>query len=70
MKHLLVVAMILASLIAVAQQPPVNSPLLDHLAGKWVMQGTVGKQAETHDFDAEWVLQHHTPACGWMSTED
>jgi hypothetical protein len=59
MKQLLVVAMIFASLIAVAQQPPVNSPLLDHLAGKWVMQGTVGKQAETHDFDAEWVLQHH-----------
>ena len=42
-----------------AQQPPVNSPLLDHLAGKWLLQGTVGKQAVAHDFDAEWVLQHH-----------
>jgi hypothetical protein len=33
--------------------------LLDHLAGKWLLQGTVGKQSVTHDFDAEWVLQHH-----------
>jgi hypothetical protein len=59
MKQLVLVMTIFASLVAMAQQPPVNSPLLDHLAGKWVMQGTVGKRAETHDFDAEWVLQHH-----------
>ena len=59
MKQILVVAMTLASLTATAQQPSVNSPLLDHLAGKWVVQGAVGKQSETHDFDAEWVLQHH-----------
>jgi len=49
----------LTALTAMAQQPPVNSPLLDHLAGKWVIQGTVGKQPVTHDLDAEWVLQHH-----------
>jgi hypothetical protein len=59
MKHLVLAMTIFTSLIAMAQQPPVSSPLLDHLAGKWVMQGTVGKQATTHDFDAEWVLQHH-----------
>jgi hypothetical protein len=52
-------ATIFVSLIATAQQPPVNSPLLDHLSGNWVLQGTVGKQTVTHDFDAEWVLQHH-----------
>jgi hypothetical protein len=52
-------ATIFMSLIAAAQQPPVTSPLLDHLSGKWVLQGTVGKQSVTHDFDAEWVLQHH-----------
>src|ERR1700689_2065554 len=52
-------ATIFVALIATAQQPPVNSPLLDHLSGKWVLQGTVGKQSVTHDFDAEWVLQHH-----------
>lgn len=56
MKQLVLVVTIFAPLIAMGQQPPVNSALLDHLAGKWVMQGTVGKQAETHDFDAEWAL--------------
>jgi hypothetical protein len=49
----------LTALNVMAQQVPVNSPLLDHLAGKWVMQGTVGKQSVVHDLDAEWVLQHH-----------
>jgi hypothetical protein len=51
--------MILAGQTALAQQAPVSSPLLDHLVGKWSMQGSVGKQAVTHDFDAEWVLGHH-----------
>jgi len=50
---------ILTAVTLMAQQAPVQSPLLDHLAGKWVLQGTVGKQAVTHDFEAEWVLQHH-----------
>jgi hypothetical protein len=59
MKQRVLVMTIFASVIAMAQQPPVSSPLLNHLAGKWLMQGTVGKQAVTHDFDAEWVLQHH-----------
>ncbi len=59
MKRLVLVATIFSALVAAAQQAPINSSLLDHLAGKWVMQGTVGKQATTHDFDAEWVLQHH-----------
>jgi hypothetical protein len=44
---------------AVAQEPPVNSPLLDHLVGKWVLQGTIAGQETTHDVDAEWVLDHH-----------
>src|SRR5512138_254174 len=59
MKQLFVVATICSASIAIAQQAPTNSPLLDHLAGKWVMEGSVGKQQVTHDFDAEWVLQHH-----------
>jgi hypothetical protein len=58
-KQLVILATVLAALNAMAQQPPVNSPLLDHLAGKWLMLGTVGKQPVTHDFNAEWVLQHH-----------
>ena len=59
MMRLVLVAAVFSALIAAAQQAPIDSPLLDHLAGKWVMQGTVGKQATKHDFDAEWVLQHH-----------
>jgi hypothetical protein len=59
MKQLVFLVMIFVSLAVTAQQPPLNSPLLDHLSGKWVLQGTVGKQTVTHDFDAEWVLQHH-----------
>jgi len=59
MKQLFLLVTILAAHGAMAQQAPVNSPLLDHLAGKWLLQGTVGKQAVTHDFDAEWVLEHH-----------
>jgi hypothetical protein len=48
-----------ATALAAAQQPPVHSPLLDHLVGKWVMQGTIAGQVTTHDVDAEWVLDHH-----------
>lgn len=63
MKQLVIPAMILTALLVAttvtAQQPPVNSPVLDHLAGKWLLQGTVGKQPVTHELDAEWVLQHH-----------
>ena len=44
---------------AIAQNPPINSPLLDHLAGKWVAQVSIGGRARTDDIDAEWVLQHH-----------
>src|SRR5271168_1981550 len=58
MKHFVILATIFGALSALAQQAPVNSPLLDHLAGKWLLQGTVGKRPVTHDFDAEWVLQH------------
>ena len=59
MKLLVFLASILVATAATAQQPPVNSPVLDRLAGKWLLQGTVGKQPVMHDFDAEWVLQHH-----------
>src|ERR1700686_135526 len=59
MKQLVILLMIFAAVTLMAQQAPVNSPLLDHLAGNWLLQGTVGKQPVTHGLDAEWVLQHH-----------
>ena len=51
-------SIILFSLSASAQQAAFQDPLLDHLIGKWVLQGTIGGSATTHDIDAEWVLGH------------
>lgn len=31
--------------------------LLDHLAGKWVMTGTLGSKQTIHDVASEWVLK-------------
>jgi hypothetical protein len=45
--------------VAFPQQAPVNSPLLDHLVGRWVLRGTIAGQDTTHDVKAEWVLEHH-----------
>ena len=59
MKQLVMVATFLWALAAAGQQPPLNSPVLDHLAGKWLIEGTVHDQPVKHDVDAEWVLQHH-----------
>ena len=44
--------------IAAAQQPTFKDPLLDHLAGSWVLQGTMMGKQTTHDITAEWVLAH------------
>jgi hypothetical protein len=49
---------VLFASVVVAQRPPVNSPVLDHLAGKWVLQGTIGGKQTTHDIFAEWVANH------------
>lgn len=59
MKLLVVVLALFATPVLWAQQPPVSSPLLDHLAGKWLMEGTIAGQATKHDIDAQWVLDHH-----------
>ena len=55
-----------ASLLLLA--PPVSAPpvpaeaaaatkLLDKLAGRWVLTGTLGGVPSTHDIEAEWVLK-------------
>lgn len=41
-----------------AQQPTFTDLLLDRFAGTWVLRGTIGGDATTHDVTAEWVLQH------------
>ena len=43
---------------AFAQQASFNDPLVDHLAGKWVLSGEMDHGQVTHDFNAEWVLAH------------
>ena len=56
--------LILAALLTVfacpvlAQQPTFQDSLLDRLAGRWVLQGTIGGSQTTHDVTAEWVLAH------------
>jgi hypothetical protein len=57
-KKILVLAALLSPF-ACAQQAPLNSPLLDHLAGHWVLKGTIARQQVTHDVDSEWALDHH-----------
>lgn len=49
---------LLAFPLAAQQQPVFRDSLLDHLAGNWVLRGTIGGQATTHDLTAEWVLGH------------
>jgi hypothetical protein len=53
-----VALIILVSVSALAQQTIFQDPLLDHFVGKWVLQGTIGGSATTHDIVAEWVLGH------------
>jgi hypothetical protein len=60
--HQLFFALILLPLftISVATQNPPADPgtnLLDHLAGHWVMTGTLGHNHVTHDVDADWALK-------------
>src|SRR5580692_10114406 len=48
----------LAAFSTSAQQPTPRDPLLDHLAGSWILQGTIGGHQITHDVESEWVLNH------------
>jgi len=42
-----------------AQTLAERGTLLDHLAGSWVMTGTIAGQEITHDLTAKWVLGGH-----------
>ena len=43
---------------AFADQPTFQDPLLDHLVGNWVLQGTIAGSNTTHDVQAAWVMNH------------
>jgi hypothetical protein len=49
---------VMVSFAASAQQPTPQDPLLDRLAGSWVLQGTIAGRETTHDIDSDWVLGH------------
>lgn len=57
MKRLLTFAILVVSF-AAAQRPPVNSSILDHLTGEWVLEGTIAGRPATHDIASEWVANH------------
>ncbi len=53
-----ILSLLIAGL-APAQQPaPLQDPLLDRFVGRWVLTGTIGGAATTHDVDIAWVLGH------------
>ncbi len=50
--------LLLLSAPAAAQQATFRDPLVDRLAGRWVLTGRMDKGQVTHDFTAAWVLAH------------
>jgi hypothetical protein len=53
-----VLTLVFASFSTLAQQPTSKDPLLDHLAGSWILQGTIAGHETTHDVEAEWALNN------------
>ena len=49
---------ILIFLAAPARGQALQDPLLDHMTGQWILQGTIAGQQTVHDIDAQWVLAH------------
>jgi hypothetical protein len=51
-------SIVLASLTVFAQKSTLQDPQLDHMVGRWVLQGTIAGSETTHDIIVEWVLGH------------
>jgi len=49
---------VLSAFSASAQQPAPKDPLLDRLAGSWVLRGTIAKHETTHDVESTWLFGH------------
>ena len=54
----IVASITLVSFSASAQQGTFQDPLLDHLIGKWILEGSIDGKETTHDVISEWVLDH------------
>ena len=57
-KLLILALFFMASFSASAQEQAHKDPLLDRLAGNWILQGTIAGRETTHDIESEWVLNH------------
>ena len=49
---------ILYSSVVLSQQTTFQDSLLEHMVGRWILQGTIAGKETTHDIIAEWVLGH------------
>src|SRR5262245_59770940 len=49
---------LMAAAPAAAQQATLRDDLLDRLAGRWTLSGTIAGHETTHDVDAEWTMNH------------
>lgn len=56
--RLLLIGILFVPATVSAQRPPVTSPLLDRLVGRWVLQGPIAGRPATHDVTGEWVANH------------
>ena len=54
----ILVLLFVTSFSASAQGPTGKDPLLDRLAGTWILRGTIAGHETTHDIESEWVLGH------------
>lgn len=54
----IVLLIVLAPFPALAQQTTSRDSLLDRMAGKWVLRGTIAGTETTHDINTAWVLDH------------
>ena len=43
---------------AAAQQATFHDPLIEHMQGPWVMEGTIAGKTTIHDVTGDWVLEH------------
>jgi hypothetical protein len=50
--------LLMTSFSASAQEPARKDPLLDRLAGSWILHGTIAGHETTHDIESEWVLNN------------
>ena len=58
MKTFLLILLVFASTLARAEVSNSTNGLMDHLLGRWVLNGPIAGKKTTHDVSAEWVLNH------------